>query len=76
MATTTLHSPISLGTGSFKADTRAKPARAPLWRRLYDAFVESRMRQTEREIARYLGTTGGRLTDDVERTIERRFLNR
>jgi hypothetical protein len=34
------------------------------------------MRQAEREIALYIDRTGGRLTDSVEREIERRFLAR
>ena len=34
------------------------------------------MRRAEREIARYLGTTGGKITDEAEREIERRFLTR
>ena len=45
-----------------------------LLRRLFDAMIEARRRQVEREIGRYLRNTGGKLTDDVERTIERRFL--
>ena len=43
---------------------------------LLDAIEQSNMRRAEREIARYLGTTGGKITDDVEREIERRFLTR
>lgn len=44
--------------------------------RLLDAIEQANMRRAEREIARYLGTTGGKITDDVEREIERRFLTR
>ena len=36
-----------------------------LWRR--------KLQQTEHEIARYLETTGGKLTDTVEREIEKRL---
>jgi hypothetical protein len=42
--------------------------------RILDAMIESRMQAAEREIARYLETHGGRLTDDAEREIERRFM--
>jgi hypothetical protein len=45
-----------------------------LLRRLLDAVIESQQRRAEREIARYL--RGIKFTDDVEREIERRFLNR
>jgi hypothetical protein len=49
----------------------AKPARSPLWRRLFDGFVAVQQRRAEREIARYLATRGGILTDDAEREIMR-----
>ncbi len=35
-------------------------------------MMQSRQRQAEREIARYLGN--GKFTDETEREIERRFL--
>ena len=41
---------------------------------LLAAMMESRRRQADREIARYLAGTGGKFTDEVEREIERRFL--
>jgi len=41
------------------------------WRMLRDALVESRRVQAEREIERYLSMTGGKLTDESEREIER-----
>ena len=50
-------------------------ARPGFFRRLFRAMQEARMRQVEREIAIYLDRTGGRLTDDAERVIERRFLS-
>jgi hypothetical protein len=59
-------------------DTRTTQAPAApkrsLLRRLLDAVIESQQRRAEREIARYL--RGIKFTDDVEREIERRFLNR
>ena len=45
-----------------------------LFNQFVDAMIAARRRQVEREIGRYLRDTGGKLTDDVERTIERRFL--
>jgi hypothetical protein len=49
-------------------------ARRGLLRRLLDAMMESRRRQADREIARFLANSGGKFTDEVEREIERRFL--
>jgi len=54
-----------------RADER--PARKPIWRRLFDALVESQQRRAEREIARYLASRGGLLTDDMEREMLRRL---
>jgi len=52
----------------------AKPAKRGLFLRIFDAIEQANMRRTEREIVCYLGTTGGKLTDEVEREIERRYL--
>lgn len=41
-----------------------------LLRRLGDALEESRRRAADREIAVYLSSRGGRLTDNAEREIE------
>ena len=38
-----------------------------------DAMMQSRQRQADREIARYLNN--GKFTDEAEREIERRFLS-
>ena len=46
-----------------------------LLRRFFDAMIESRQRQADREIGRYIRDNGGRLTDNIEREIERRFLS-
>ena len=55
------------------ADTsESRPARKPLLSRLYKAFVASRQRRAEREIARFLASRGP-LTDEVEREIMRRL---
>ena len=40
---------------------------------LFDALAEAQVRRTEREIARYIESTGGKLTDSVEREIEERL---
>lgn len=53
--------------------THTAPKRGLLMR-LFDAMAAARMRQAEREVARYLAETGGKFTDESEREIERRFL--
>ena len=45
-------------------------------RRIVRAIVESRQRQTDREIARFLARSGGRLTDDMERRLTQHLLSR
>lgn len=50
-----------------------QPLRKPFWRRLFDALMESQQRRAEREIARYLASHGGLLTDDMEREMMRRL---
>jgi hypothetical protein len=53
---------------------RAKQLTRPgLLRRLLDELVARRLQHTEHEIARYLETTGGKITDTVEREIEERL---
>jgi hypothetical protein len=42
---------------------------------LLDAMMTARMHDAERDIARYLASTGGKFTDESERQIERRFLS-
>jgi hypothetical protein len=44
-------------------------------RRFFDAMMASRQRQADQLIARYIRDNGGRLTDNIEREIERRFLS-
>lgn len=54
----------------------AAPATGPSWlSRLFASMTAARMRQAEREVARYLADTGGKFTDEAEREIERRFLS-
>ncbi|KAB2912217.1 MAG: hypothetical protein F9K29_20075 [Hyphomicrobiaceae bacterium] len=50
-----------------------KSARKSLWRIAYEALVASRQRRAEREIAAYLESHGGLLTDEMEREIMRRM---
>jgi hypothetical protein len=56
-----------------KTPVKSAPRRG-LMTRMLDAMMAARMRQAEREVARYLAETGGKFTDEAEREIERRFL--
>lgn len=49
-------------------------ARPGFFARVLAAMMESRQRQANREIAQYLALSGGKLTDTIEREIERRFI--
>ncbi len=50
------------------APAEAAP-RKSIWARFFDAIVETQQRRADREIARFLETHGGLLTDDMERQI-------
>ena len=45
-----------------------------LLERLLGKFVAMRQRSADREIARYLASTGGKMTDSIEREIQRRLM--
>ncbi len=65
-------------TNSDYTAREAVPAspRKPFWRRAYDVIMRSQQRRAEREIAAYLRSHGGLLTDDVEREIMLRLEGR
>lgn len=68
---------VALRDLAFPGTKAARPApRRGFFTRMGDAIMAARMRQAEREIARYLADTGGKFTDEAEREIERRFLAR
>jgi tRNA A-37 threonylcarbamoyl transferase component Bud32 len=54
--------------------TQTEPVTPGVWRRLFNAMIEARQRQVDREIARYLRSYGGKFTDQAEREIEERIL--
>ena len=48
--------------------------RAGILRRIFDAFMESRQREVDRQIIRFLAArSGGTLTDELEREISHRL---
>jgi len=64
-----LHDPAA-----FVPRREAFPPKRSLLDRLLAAMTAARQRDAEREVARYLETTGGKFTDQVEREVERRLL--
>jgi len=69
--------PRDLAVPARKVAIASAPVRSRngLFSRFVAALMESRQRQADREIARYLSDTGGKFTDETEREIERRFLS-
>jgi hypothetical protein len=56
-----------------KDETAAR--KAGILRRIFDAIMESRQRETDRQIARFLAArSGGVLTDNLEREMTYRLL--
>ena len=67
-----VYAPSTVATRNLIAETPAR-TRPGFFRWLATAMMQSRRRQAEREIARYVGN--GKFTDEIEREIERRFLS-
>ena len=51
----------------------AKPRPRGFWQRVLDAMMESRQRQAEREVARFVELRGGKFTDETDRLISDRL---
>ena len=58
------------------SDVASARPKKPFWQRAYDAIMRSQQRRAEREIAAYLSSHGGLLTDDMEREIMLRLEGR
>ena len=58
-----------------KVSTKSSPdANKPgILRRIFGAIFETRQEQIEREVARFVARSGGRITDDIERQIMQHF---
>ena len=58
-----------------KDSTQSSPdANKPgILRRIFGAIFETRQEQIEREVARFVARSGGRITDDIERQIMQHF---
>lgn len=57
-----------------RAAAVANPSRPSLLHRVILGIQEARMRQAEREVGRFVEANGSRMTDRMEREIERNFL--
>jgi hypothetical protein len=62
-----------VGEAEAAGDAKA-PAKPALWRRILDTLIESRQKQVDRQIGRYLAERGGRLTDETERELTRQLM--
>jgi hypothetical protein len=64
--------------GSFADEAASKtetaPKRAGIFRRIFEAFMESRQRDVDRQVANFLAARAAKtLTDDLEREIAQRL---
>jgi len=63
--------------GRCRTPASNSPASKPgILRRIVQAMFEWRQAQADREIARFLARSGGRLTDDMERRLTEHLLSR
>lgn len=56
------------------AGSNAVAGKPGVFRRIFDAIVESRQKSIDREIIRQLDRSGGRITDNFEREIMQSFM--
>ena len=61
-----------LPTDSGRGTRQAQPG---LWSRLGRAVTLLRQRRSEANVARFIELNGGKITDSLEREIERRFMD-
>ncbi len=58
------------------AEAEAASPRRGFWHRVFERIVKAQERRAEREIARYLESHGGLLTDNMEREMMQRLTGR
>ena len=63
-------------TAERASEAGATEQRPGFWRRVFDRMVAAQQRRAEREIAAYLKSHGGLLTDDMKREIGERLIGR
>jgi len=65
----------SLVTNQAPPKIEAVGEKPGILRRIFDAFMESRQRDVDRQVARFVAArSGGTLTDSLEREISQRLL--
>lgn len=57
-----------------RSERPAHAAGTGFWSRFLKTVQEARMREAERQVARFIEQKGGRITDTLEREIERHFI--
>jgi hypothetical protein len=70
------YAPTAVLPRNFTTSETAPRAKRNLVMRMVAAIQRSQMQRAEQEIARYFASRGNKLTDEVEREIERRYLAR
>ena len=72
MSYTAHHKDFARYVGTSRAhDATHLPERTGLWRGLLTAIRNHRQRRAEREVARFIQSRGGHLTDELERDLMR-----
>lgn len=72
MSYTAHHKDFAPYVSTSRVCEETNPSERPsLWRRLSNTVQSYRQRRAEREIARFIQSRGGRLTDELERDLMR-----
>jgi hypothetical protein len=61
-------------SGSASTRSNGNENKGGVLRRIFNAILESRQKQVDRDIAAFIARRGGRITDDLEREMTRRLL--
>ena len=69
------YAPLALAMQDLALPQSGTPKYKCLFTRFLAAMAVSRQRDAEREISRYVASSGNKFTDETEREIERRFLS-
>jgi len=67
--------PSDFHSGVVAARPAVRVPRPGFFTRLFDALIDTRARQAERDVGAYLARRGFKLTDSVEREMNERLFN-
>ena len=73
-AMTSFHHFVPLDTSAAHRAGFGAVRRRGVFRRIFDAVARAHQRKAEREVERYLGLTGQKFTDEVERQVIERLM--